>query len=197
MRNKVDIVNQSSSASEDDVLELVHAVMHDYRSLQYRILRDGPHDITHMDAKVLGFFARRPGATQRDLVEHSGRDKAQLARLIKGLREQGLLAAGRRIEAHLRPALEALAAEFDVIGDIRGKGAMLAIELVEPGTRDTTKVPYAGAVKRIADSAAQQGVLILTAGTYANVIRFLPSLVITDEQLDDAVSVLREALAAL
>ena len=93
MRNKVDIVNQSSSASEDDVLELVHAVMHDYRSLQYRILRDGPHDITHMDAKVLGFFARRPGATQRDLVEHSGRDKAQLARLIKGLREQGLLAA--------------------------------------------------------------------------------------------------------
>ena len=93
MRNKVDNVNQSSDATEDDVLELVHAVMHDYRSLQYRILRDGPHDITHMDAKVLGFFATHPGATQSELVEHTGRDKAQLARLIKGLREQALLDA--------------------------------------------------------------------------------------------------------
>ena len=93
MRNKVDIVNYPAEGVADDVLELVHSVMHDYRSLQYRILRDGPHDITHMDAKVLGFFARHPGATQSDLVVHSGRDKAQLARLIKGLREQGLLDA--------------------------------------------------------------------------------------------------------
>jgi DNA-binding MarR family transcriptional regulator len=76
---------------EDDVLELVHALMHEYRSLQYKFLRDGPHDITHMDGKVLGFFDSRPGATQRDLAKHSGRDKAQLARLIKALRDQGLL----------------------------------------------------------------------------------------------------------
>ncbi len=110
MRKNVDIVNRSDGAAareDDDVLELVHSVMHDYRSLQYRFLRDGPHDITHMDGKVLGFFARRPGATQSDLAEHSGRDKAQLARLIKGLREQGLLqveedAADRR---HLRLSL--------------------------------------------------------------------------------------------
>lgn len=90
MRDKVDNVNRSAG-TPDDVLELVHAVMHAYRSLQYRVLRDGPHDITHMDAKVLGFFSRHPGATQSDLALHSGRDKAQLARLIKGLREQGLL----------------------------------------------------------------------------------------------------------
>ena len=76
-----------------DILDLLHSVMHDYRSLQYRFLRDGPHDITHMDGKVLGFFARHPGATQSDLAEHSSRDKAQLARLIKGLRDRGLLAA--------------------------------------------------------------------------------------------------------
>ncbi|WP_375389279.1 4-aminobutyrate--2-oxoglutarate transaminase [uncultured Amnibacterium sp.] len=117
--------------------------------------------------------------------------------VIEQIEQQGLLAAGRGIEARLRPALEQLQREFDVIGDVRGRGAMLAIELVEPGTRDTTKTPNAAAVKRIADFAAQQGVLILTAGTWGNVIRFLPSLVITDEQLDDAVSVLREALAAL
>ena len=57
MRKNVDIVNQT--AKDDDVLELVHAVMHDYRSLQYRFLRDGPLDITHMDGKVIGYFARQ------------------------------------------------------------------------------------------------------------------------------------------
>ena len=77
--------------SPGDLLELVHSIMHDYRSLQYRFLRDGPHDITHMDGKVLEFFARNPGASQTDLVAHSNRDKAQLGRLIKGLKERGLL----------------------------------------------------------------------------------------------------------
>lgn len=93
MRKSIDIVNQQDRTANDDVLELVHTVMHRYRSQQYRFLRDGPHDITHMDGKVLGFFARHPGTTQKDLAQHSGRDKAQLARLIKGLRDRGLLAA--------------------------------------------------------------------------------------------------------
>jgi DNA-binding MarR family transcriptional regulator len=95
MRNKIDNVNHKVTpvTGEDDALELVHRVMHAYRSLQYRALRDGPHDITHMDSKVLGFFSRHPGATQSDLAQHSGRDKAQLARLVKGLRDRGLLEA--------------------------------------------------------------------------------------------------------
>jgi DNA-binding MarR family transcriptional regulator len=67
--------------------------MHLYRSAQQRSLRAGPHDLAHMEIKVLGFFARRPGATQSDLAAHSGRDKAQLARLIRGLRDRGLLDA--------------------------------------------------------------------------------------------------------
>lgn len=86
MRNKDDNVNQ-----QGDVLELVHHVMHQYRSLQYQVLRDGPHDVTHMESKVMHFFGHHPGATQSELAQHSGRDKAQLARLIKGLRERGLL----------------------------------------------------------------------------------------------------------
>jgi DNA-binding MarR family transcriptional regulator len=86
-----DNVNHSADMPDDDVLDLVHSVMHAYRAMQYRSLRDGPHDITHMDSKVLGFFGRHPGATQSDLAQHSGRDKAQLARLIKGLRDCGLL----------------------------------------------------------------------------------------------------------
>ncbi len=71
---------------------------------------------------------------------------------------------------------------------------MLAIELVAPGTGATTKTPNAAAVQTISAYAGQHGVLLLTAGTYGNVLRFLPSLAITDEQLHDAVSVLREAL---
>ncbi len=94
MPKTVDIVNKNGppTTTGSEVLELVHALMHGYRSLQYRILRDGPHDITHMDAKVLGFFCTHPGATQRDLVQHSGRDKAQMARLVKTLCDKGLLA---------------------------------------------------------------------------------------------------------
>ena len=90
-----DNVNQpgGTPTEEDDVLELVHRLMHDYRSLQYRLLRDGPHELTHMEGKVLGFFSKHPGATQKDLAQHSGRDKAQMARLIAGLRERGLITA--------------------------------------------------------------------------------------------------------
>jgi DNA-binding MarR family transcriptional regulator len=93
MRKQVDKVNQGAIASSDQVFETIHDIMHLYRSRQYRALRDGGHELTHMDAKVLGFFARHPGATQSDLAAHSGRDKAQLARLIRGLRDKGLLDA--------------------------------------------------------------------------------------------------------
>jgi DNA-binding MarR family transcriptional regulator len=100
MRKQVDAVNQTPAKATEDVLESIHAIMHVYRSRQHRALRDGPHDLTHMEDKVLGFFARHPGATQSDLVAHSGRDKAQLTRLIHGLRSKGLLEA--RVDEHDR-----------------------------------------------------------------------------------------------
>lgn len=92
MRKNIDNVNQSGKAPDDDVLELVHGVMHQYRSRQFQVLRDGPHAVTHMESKVLGFFGRHAGGTLSDLARHSGRDKAQLTRLVTGLRESGLLA---------------------------------------------------------------------------------------------------------
>jgi DNA-binding MarR family transcriptional regulator len=92
MRKSVDNVNHmDSAATADAVLELVHTVMHQFRSLQFQALRDGPHDVTHMESKVMAFFSAHPGATLSDLAQHSGRDKAQLARLVKGLRERELL----------------------------------------------------------------------------------------------------------
>jgi DNA-binding MarR family transcriptional regulator len=114
MRNTIDNVNHKDKPSDDSVLELVHTLMHEYRSLQYRFLRDGPHDITHMDGKVLGFFGRHPGATQSDLALHSGRDKAQLARLIKGLRDRGLL-SGEVDESDRRNVRLVLTAEGQAV----------------------------------------------------------------------------------
>jgi DNA-binding MarR family transcriptional regulator len=101
MRDSVDKVNQSAgssapagpaaAATPDAVMDLVHRLMHRFRALQYHGLRDGPEAVTHMESKVLGFFARHPGATASELAEHSGRDKAQLARLLKRLVDVGLL----------------------------------------------------------------------------------------------------------
>lgn len=83
----------TDALTADDVVEAVHAVMHAFRARQQRAQRDGEHDLAHMEAKTLGYFARHPGATQRDLVQHAGRDKGQIARLIAGLRERHLLDA--------------------------------------------------------------------------------------------------------
>lgn len=81
----------NSSGAAEEIFESIHSLMHLYRAQQYRALRDGPSDLTHMENKVLVFFSRHPGATLSDLVQQSGRDKAQVARLIKGLRDKGLL----------------------------------------------------------------------------------------------------------
>lgn len=83
----------AAAPSAEDVVEAVYRTMHLLRAGQYRVARGGGHALSHMDGKVLGFFARHPGATQKDLAAHSGRDKGQLARLIAGLKERGLLDA--------------------------------------------------------------------------------------------------------
>lgn len=116
----VDVVNHfgMNMKEKDDVLELIHDIMHKYRSQQQRALRERDHDLTQMDARVLGFFERHPGATQSDLVQHSGRDKAQLARLIKNLRDRGLLNAEpdpddrRNVRLSLTDTGQALRAEL-------------------------------------------------------------------------------------
>lgn len=107
--------SEPAGDSASAVFEAIHAIMHQYRAAQYRVLRDGPHDLTHMEGKVLGYFAHHPGATQSDLIAQSGRDKAQLARLVRGLRDKGLLeatvdAADRRsTRLHVTGAGEAVA----------------------------------------------------------------------------------------
>jgi 4-aminobutyrate aminotransferase/(S)-3-amino-2-methylpropionate transaminase len=93
----------------------------------------------------------------------------------------------------LGDALRQMQSKYSVIGEVRGRGAMQAIELVKPGTKD----PNPDAMNAIVKYCQSKGVLVLTAGTYGNVVRFLPPLVITDELLTDALGVLEEALASL
>ncbi|WP_158863989.1 4-aminobutyrate--2-oxoglutarate transaminase [Leifsonia sp. AG29] len=117
--------------------------------------------------------------------------------VFEQLEKNDLVAEGARIERALKPALLELQKKYDVIGDVRGIGAMIAIELVQPGTGETTKVPNPEAVAAIIAHAAQNGVLLLNAGTWGNVLRFLPSLAVSDELIADAVSVIDDALASL
>jgi DNA-binding MarR family transcriptional regulator len=77
----------------DDVFASIHTIMHLFRAEQYRVLREGRYELTHMEGKILGFFNRHQGATLRDLVAHLKQDKGQLARLIKSLKNQDLLEA--------------------------------------------------------------------------------------------------------
>jgi 4-aminobutyrate aminotransferase/(S)-3-amino-2-methylpropionate transaminase len=107
--------------------------------------------------------------------------------------EQDLPARARAIEQRVRPRLEELAARHPQIGEIRGRGAMLALELVVPGTLE----PDAGLTAAISAHCHRNGVVTLTCGSWSNVIRLLPPLVIADDLLDEALSVLEGAFAAV
>ena len=112
---------------------------------------------------------------------------------METMEEENLVARARHIGEILGSALRDLAKKYPVIGEVRGRGAMQAIELVEPGTKN----PNTAAMGAVVKYCQSQGVLILTAGTFSNVVRFLPPLVITDELLKDALSVLDDAFASL
>jgi 4-aminobutyrate aminotransferase/(S)-3-amino-2-methylpropionate transaminase len=89
------------------------------------------------------------------------------------------------------PRLRAMAERFPAIGDVRGRGAMVAIELVRPGTKE----PDSELTAEIARRCHARGLLVLTAGTYGNVLRFLPPLVIPGHLLTEGLDVLEEAFA--
>jgi len=112
------------------------------------------------------------------------------------MRDLDLAAAARRIESIARPRLEALAAKHPMIGEVRGRGAMLALELVKPGESG----PFgpeadAAAAGAVAKTAHEAGLLLLTCGTWGNVIRLLPPLIISDEELDRGLTLLEQAFS--
>ncbi len=104
-----------------------------------------------------------------------------------------LNSAAQRIGQTMSDRLTTLAGKFPAIGDVRGRGAMMAVEIVKPGTKE----PDAALAGQLSAGCHQQGVLTLTCGTYGNVLRFLPPLVIPDHLLDEALGVIEEVALGL
>jgi 4-aminobutyrate aminotransferase/(S)-3-amino-2-methylpropionate transaminase len=109
---------------------------------------------------------------------------------IETMRAQNLAESAQRIHDVVVPRLLALAERTDVIGEVRGRGAMLAAEFVKPGTNE----PDADLTSRVAKACHAAGVVVLTCGTYGNIVRLLPPLSLSDELLDEGLSVLEHAV---
>ncbi|MDT0547235.1 MULTISPECIES: 4-aminobutyrate--2-oxoglutarate transaminase [Streptomyces] len=112
---------------------------------------------------------------------------------IQTMRDLDLNSKAQRIEHIMKTRLAALQEKHDIIGDLRGRGAMIAIELVKSGTKD----PNPEATAAVAKACHAAGLLVLTCGTYGNVLRFLPPLVIGEELLNEGLDILEEAFGQL
>ncbi|GAA1370854.1 4-aminobutyrate--2-oxoglutarate transaminase [Streptomyces beijiangensis] len=112
---------------------------------------------------------------------------------IETMKELDLNAKAKRIEEVMKARLSSMQEKFDIIGDIRGRGAMIAIELVQSGTKD----PNPAATAALAKACHAEGVLVLTCGTYGNVLRFLPPLVIGEDLLTEGLDILEQAFAGV
>ena len=109
------------------------------------------------------------------------------------IEQEGLVERAGAIGDTIRTRMLAWQERWPQIGDVRGLGAMLAIELVDD---PVTKAPASKLATAVIDAATQRGLLLLKAGMYGNCIRVLCPLVITDAELDDALAAWEDALAA-
>lgn len=112
---------------------------------------------------------------------------------IATIEAEGLVERARQIGALMKDRLGRLQADDDRIGDVRGRGAMMAMELVKPGTTE----PDADLTKALCAGAHAAGVIVLSCGTFGNVLRFLPPLAISDDLLVEGLDVLALVLADL
>jgi 4-aminobutyrate aminotransferase / (S)-3-amino-2-methylpropionate transaminase / 5-aminovalerate transaminase len=112
---------------------------------------------------------------------------------IETIEMDGLLDRAKQIERLMKDTLHRLQADDDRIGDVRGRGAMIAVELVKSGTAE----PDPDLTRALCARAHAQGVLVLSAGTFGNILRFLPPLTISDDLLLEGLAVLADILADL
>ena len=112
---------------------------------------------------------------------------------IETIELDGLLDRAKHIETVMKDKLHRMQADDDRIGDVRGRGAMIAVELVKSGTAE----PDPELTKALCSRAHSQGVLVLSCGTYGNILRFLPPLTISDELLLEGLDILADILATL
>jgi 4-aminobutyrate aminotransferase / (S)-3-amino-2-methylpropionate transaminase / 5-aminovalerate transaminase len=125
-----------------------------------------------------------------------GNPVAQAAALavLDVFEEEGLVERAAAIGDVIRGRMEAWQGRWPAIGDVRGLGAMLAIELVQDAS---TKEPDADRASAVVEHAARNGLLLIKSGVYGNCIRVLTPLVVTDAELDEALEVWEQALEAV
>jgi 4-aminobutyrate aminotransferase len=111
------------------------------------------------------------------------------------IEDEGLVANARERGDQFLAGLRALAPKYPSIGDVRGLGLMLALEFVKPG-HDDGRVPDPDVTKRVQTEALARKLIVLTAGTYVNVVRIIPPLVTTADEIDLALQTLDDSLAA-
>ena len=111
---------------------------------------------------------------------------------METIKAENLIARAAEIERIMLGRLHRIQAEDNRVGDVRGRGAMIAVELVHQDSTD----PDPGFTTAVATAAREQGVIVLTCGTYGNVLRFLPPLTISDELLNEGLDLLAEVFAA-
>lgn len=109
------------------------------------------------------------------------------------IEEEGLLQRAGHINTRVTAALKELQGEVPAIGDIRGLGAMIGIEFVAADG----KSPYPDAADRILEHALENGMILLSCGTYGNVVRLLPPLNLSDAELDEGITKLTSAIKAV
>ena len=112
---------------------------------------------------------------------------------IATLEMDGMLDRAKQIERLMKDRLHRIQADDDRIGDVRGRGAMIAVELVKTGTAE----PDPELTKALCAKAHAQGVIVLSCGTFGNILRFLPPLSISDELLTEGLDVLADVLKSL
>ncbi|GGQ99904.1 MULTISPECIES: 4-aminobutyrate--2-oxoglutarate transaminase [Kitasatospora] len=112
---------------------------------------------------------------------------------IETMKEQDLNGKAQRIGEIMLGRLRAMQEKFEIIGEVRGRGAMIAVELVKPGGKE----PNAEATAAIAKACHAEGLVVLTAGTYGNVLRFLPPLVMPEHLLVEGLDILESAFAGV
>lgn len=111
---------------------------------------------------------------------------------IKSINTPEFLARSVQVGRHIRYHLERLQAQYpDRIGDVRGLGAMLALEIVTDAASKTSDMATTGAITQ---ATVKRGLITIRAGLYSNCVRFLPPLTVSDEQIDEAMGILKEAL---
>ena len=140
-------------------------------------LMDGPHV-----GGLGGTFGGNPVACSAALA------------VLEVLLGEGFLARAEALGAEMRRRFDALQRRFEIIGDVRGKGPMLAIELVRDRVK---KTPASAETKKLVKLCYEKGLVLIACGNHGNVIRTLMPLVITDEQLDRGFAILESALQEL